>query len=89
MKTSEVITFTLGWITVSNSIPSYSGNYNCVPSYTTPDWVMVHMIAGRMVVSVPRLHHNLSFMRKHKAHYNCINILYNSFYIGGLLRVLS
>ena len=37
-----------GWITVSNSTPSYSGNYSCVPSYTTPDWVMVHIIAGLM-----------------------------------------
>ena len=35
-----------GWITVSNSTPSYSGNYSCVPSYTTPDWVMVHIIIG-------------------------------------------
>ena len=36
-----------GWLTVTNSSPSSSGNYSCVPSYTTPDWVMVHVIRGQ------------------------------------------
>ena len=26
--------------------PGDSGNYSCVPSFTTPDWVMVHVIRG-------------------------------------------
>ena len=35
-----------GWITVADCQPSYSGNYSCVPSYTTPDWVIVDVIKG-------------------------------------------
>ena len=23
-----------------------SGNYSCLPSYATPDWVMVHIVTG-------------------------------------------
>ena len=38
---------TQGWLTITNSTPGHSGNYSCVPSYTTPDWVTVHVIRGQ------------------------------------------
>ena len=38
---------TQGWLTITNSTPGHSGNYSCVPSYTTPDWVSVHVIRGQ------------------------------------------
>ena len=44
----KVIIFSVsqGWLTVRDSRPEHSGNYSCVPSYTTPDWVVVHVIRG-------------------------------------------
>ena len=35
-----------GWLSVLATTPQHSGNYSCVPSYTTPDWVLVHVIPG-------------------------------------------
>ena len=35
-----------GWLSVLSTTPQHSGNYSCVPSFTTPDWVMVHVIPG-------------------------------------------
>ena len=26
-----------------------SGNYSCLPSYATPDWVMVHIVTGNQI----------------------------------------
>ena len=42
-----------GWLTVTNSTPDHSGNYSCVPSYTTPDWVIVHIIKGKLFEQRP------------------------------------
>jgi len=34
----------VGWLSLAPTRPGHSGNYSCVPSYATPDWVMVHVI---------------------------------------------
>ena len=39
-----------GWLTLTKASPAYSGNYSCVPSYTTPDWVLVHVIKGDVIL---------------------------------------
>ena len=39
-----------GWLTLTKASPAYSGNYSCVPSYTTPDWVLVHVIKGDAIL---------------------------------------
>jgi len=33
-----------GKLVIGTTVVSDSGNYSCVPSYATPDWVMVHII---------------------------------------------
>ncbi|XP_023335299.1 protein turtle homolog A [Eurytemora carolleeae] len=33
-----------GWLNIDRTVPGDSGNYTCVPSYSTPDWVIVHII---------------------------------------------
>ena len=35
-----------GWLSVLKTRPQHSGNYSCVPSYTSPDWVVVYVIPG-------------------------------------------
>ena len=44
-----------GWLSISATTPQHSGNYSCVPSYTTPDWVVVHVIPGN--ITLPFLHY--------------------------------
>ena len=36
-----------GRLAISRTLPSDSGNYSCLPSYATPDWVMVHIVTGQ------------------------------------------
>ena len=35
-----------GWLSIMNTSSKHSGNYSCVPSYTKPAWVMVHIVPG-------------------------------------------
>ena len=37
----------VGRLVISSTVSSDSGNYSCLPSYTTPDWVMVHIVTGQ------------------------------------------
>ena len=36
----------VGRLVISSTVASDSGNYSCLPSYATPDWVMVHIVTG-------------------------------------------
>ena len=36
-----------GWLGINGTLAKDSGNYTCVPSYTRPDWVYVHILKGR------------------------------------------
>ena len=33
-----------GRLVIASTKASDSGNYSCLPSYATPDWVMVHIV---------------------------------------------
>ena len=45
-----------GWLNIDRTVPGDSGNYSCVPSYSTPDWVLVHIIKGqRQKLSLQKL----------------------------------
>ena len=48
-----------GWLSVLKTTPQHSGNYSCVPSYTTPDWVVVYVIPGDifLLILCAFLHH--------------------------------
>ena len=39
-----------GWLSILATTPQHSGNYSCVPSYTKPDWVVVHIIPGNITL---------------------------------------
>ena len=36
-----------GWLSITKTRQSHSGNYSCVPSYATPDWTIVHILPGK------------------------------------------
>ena len=40
-----------GRLVISSTVPGDSGNYSCLPSYATPDWVMVNIVTGQSVGS--------------------------------------
>ena len=41
----------MGRLLISSTVSGDSGNYSCLPSYATPDWVMVHIVTG--LISTP------------------------------------
>ena len=36
-----------GRLVIDKTLALDSGNYSCLPSYATPDWVMVHIVTGQ------------------------------------------
>ena len=35
-----------GRLVIANTRVGDSGNYSCIPSYATPDWIMIHIVRG-------------------------------------------
>ena len=63
-----------GWLNIDRTVPGDSGNYSCVPSYSTPDWVLVHIIKGqRQKLSLQKL----TFSKWKKRIRDCFSILKN------------
>ena len=40
-----------GRLVIDKTLALDSGNYSCLPSYATPDWVMVHIVTGQALVN--------------------------------------
>ena len=35
-----------GRLVIASTRAGDSGNYSCIPSYATPDWIMIHIVRG-------------------------------------------
>ena len=48
-----------GRLVIRSTVAGDTGNYSCLPSYATPDWVMVHIVTGNIRLSLGEGFENL------------------------------
>ena len=51
----------VGRLLISATRQADSGNYSCLPSYATPDWVMVHIVTGQSISNTTIVTRSISY----------------------------